>query len=329
MAEVTVTPRQRKILAEIQFDRQLDVASIGKKTTLKPHLVRYEIARLREQQIIRPGVLFDPFKLGLFQYQVYLAIGFSRQEQRDRFIRFLESSSQIIWYGHLGGSTQYGFTLCVRSQHEVSNFFEKLAKESGITILLKRIGQISMFALYQKAYLTQKSGANRTSIYLKAGEPAEIPNDDRKALIDMLEMPDLSIAERASRTGIPRTSLALRIERLKRDNVLLREIYFISARRMGFQTFRFLVLLKGFREQIEKSFLRFCEQNAHIVSLAACIGSWDYELTVEAETSEGIVTVSERLMAEFSEQIQHLEVLPVFLQSQPQRPLVQILRKGS
>ncbi len=327
MSDISITPRQRRLLAEIHLNRHLDVAALARRVKRKAHVVRYELARLREAEIIRPGILFNAFRLGLLQYQVYLAIGFSAQEQRNRFIRFLENSSQVIWYGHLGGNTQYGFTLCVRTQSEVSSFFEKLSKESGIAILLKRIAQVSLFALFQKSYLSPKTNSAREYIYMRAGESSDISSEDRQALVQLLESPALSIAEIAARVGTPRTSLALKIERLKRSDILLREIYFISARRLGFQTFRFLVLLKGFREQIEKKFLRFCETNSNIVSLTACIGSWDYEVTVEAESSGEIVTVSERMMAEFSEQIQHLEVLPVFIQTQPLRPLVQILKK--
>lgn len=329
MSEITITPRQKKLLAALHLDRGADFSSIARRSGVKTHIARYETSRLEARSIARPSVLIDPFRLGLLQYQVYLAIGFDKKEARDRFIRFLENSSQIIWYAHLGGSTQYGFTLCVRTQTEVPIFFEKLIKESGILIVLKRIAQITLFALFQKSYLSPTANSPRTAIYMNAGDTVEISSEERKALAAALESPQLSLAERAKRSGSARSSMALRLERLKEKKVFLREIYLISARRMGFQTFRFLISLKGFREQIEKRFLRFCEVNANIVSLSACIGSWDYELTVEAEKNEGIVNVSERLMAEFTDNIQQLEVLPVFLQAQPSRPLVQLVQKVS
>ena len=101
----------------------------------------------------------------------------------------------------------------------------------------------------------------------------------------------------------------------KEDKILLRSIYYVNAGKMGYQTFKLLVYARGLSAKFEKDFFSFARLQPQVVFFVSNFGSWDFELTVEADSPKMAVAVTERIYEKFSTNVQEIRILPVFKQT--------------
>ena len=76
---------------------------------------------------------------------------------------------------------------------------------------------------------------------------------------------------------------------------------FRSPQALSLCAHRFLVSLKGFSAELRKNILEFCQHHPNIVSLISSIGTWDYEIKIEAASEEHIDMVISEFFERFSE----------------------------
>lgn len=309
-----LTDREKAILLASHFRGRGPVAALRKETGVRDHTIRYYLNRFREEKIVRPGVLIDLYALGYTEYEVYFSLAAEEERHKEELLKVLAASPQVAWFAELGGSYQYVMTLCVPAVSDVAAFLDKLAKRFGNIFFEKSLAVIVSFSLFRKTYLCPQ---NKTSDALTFGEGkkrVEIDQVDRKILAALFQGHGGSNQEIARAAGIPRTTVEFRLHRLEQNKVILGHIYYINARKVGMLTYKLLLYIKGIQEGFKKELYEFSLQHHNVVNFIHCIGSWDYELTIEVEKPREAVDVVQQVCAKFGRFINNSQLIPVIEQ---------------
>lgn len=329
---------KRRILLTVQFDSEMHVPEISKRTGIQTHNVHYHLRKLKEAGIIRRGAYIDLFALGFSEYEILFSVGSASATLRRDLLRFLSTHPRIIWFAELGGRFRYGFTLCAKHVGEALFCLDELEKKFGRILQKKSVSQVVRRSAYKKKYLLNDDdafasiGKAAQSIRLAPKtldlkDSLDIQHSSKAIKLDQLDWQIISFLfhsdfethqDIARGLGAPRATVEYRLRNLEKLGAILRHIYFISASKFGMLVFKLLVYSRGIRSDLTRTLSSFVAEEPSIVGFIQCFGTWDYELNAEVHTTEEVVSLSEKLYAKFQDTIQDIEILPVFSQSTSQ-----------
>lgn len=310
--------KERKIVLAAQFRAADPISALSKATGLRSHVIQYHLERLKDQGIIRRAALVDVYRLGMTEHTIYFSLAPERQTATTQLTSFLESSPRVAWFAELGGAFQYAVTVCSQNARELTGFLEHLGRKFGKIVFEKSIAHLVSFSLYRKKYLHAGRAACDSLTFGETAESLELDDTSRRILSAVVKGGAPSGREIARQLGLARTTVDYRLRKLEEDGVILAYVYFVNAARIGMQTFKVLVYAKGLGVTLRSAIHQFAARHPNIVNLTSYLGSWDYELTVEVESSRDMVPVVQDLYSRLGDQIARAEVLPVFRQVQPQ-----------
>ena len=311
------SPQELKIISALQLDADLPLSELCKKTGLRAHTVHYHLRRLKEAGIIRRGALINLPALGFEQYAVYFSLAPTDPKNKQRLLAELKKHPRVFWFAELGGDFQYGMSVIAKRPDEALEFLSALSAKGDGQIMRKAVSLIVNLSIFRKKYLSP-------TLPVSDLDMLTIPRGETKTNLDQKDMQVLSLLAEgqgesvqamAKLLGAPRTSLEYRIKKLKEDKILLRSIYYVNAGKMGYQTFKLLVYARGLSAKFEKDFFSFARLQPQVVFFVSNFGSWDFELTVEADSPKMAVAVTESIYEKFSTNVQEIRILPVFEQT--------------
>lgn len=312
-----ITDKDRAVLSAIQFRANATVAEIRKSCGLREHTVNYHLSRLKEAGIARPVALIDVYRLGFCEYEVYFSLAAEEKKAADRLLKHLSESPRVAWLAELGGGFQHAMTICAQTPREASDFLEGLAKRFGNIFFEKSIASIVSFSLFRKKYLGSSGKPPLEALTLgETPERVDIDETDRRIISTLFRSSYPSHRAMAQASGIARSTIEYRLKKLEEKGVILGYVYFINAAKIGMQAYKVLVYIKGLKEGVNASLYSFAMRHPNVVNFTRCLGSWDYEFTVEVQDPREMITFSRLLHDEFGGQLNSAQILPVFKQSQ-------------
>jgi DNA-binding Lrp family transcriptional regulator len=317
MSDMRISLAEQKIISSLQLNADLPLAELCKKAGLKAHTVHYHLRRLKEQGVIRRGVFLNLPALGFEQYGIYFSLAPLSAKDKLRLLRELRQHPRVFWFAELGGDFQYGMSIIARHPGEAFEFIGSLSAKGESQILRKAVSQIVNLSIFPKKYLSSKSHtvSNDTLELVRTVAAVQLDSKDYQILGELVDGQGESIQNLAKRLGLPRTTIEYRIKRLMSAQILLKSIYYVSAAKLGLQSFKLLLYARSADNIFERQLFRFAEQHRQIVFYCSNLGSWDFELSVEALSTKEAVAVTESIYEQFGNSIQEIRILPVFEQT--------------
>lgn len=314
MAQNRLSATASRILRSAQLNAGKPLHEIAKETRVPVHTVQYWLNKLSEQEIIRRGVVVNPFRIGESRYGFYFSVAPHGLKHKSKLFRFLSLHERVIWYGELGAEFQFGTSLIAKNGAEIQEFLVELERKTGMTYIRKSLSFLNDFTMLEKTYLYEnKSSSKRDKLAIVAPSTSiDVDDIDRKILSVINECS--SHLEVMRRTGVPRQTIDNRVQKLRSHGVILRDVYYISAARLGFHVFRILVTLVNQQNAAWKRLSDFCEKEPHIVNFSRCVGSWDGEIVIESESSAHVAQIGADLAAALGSEILDMRIVPILSQ---------------
>lgn len=304
-----------RILAAAQLDAAAPVREIAERAGVPQHVAQYQLRRLSESGVLRYGAVINHYRLGLQQWQIYLALDAAAYRRRGALLQFLQQSGLVYWVAELGGEYQIAFSVTAPAAQELSRFLSQIATQFKSPFAAKRLSQVLGYSLFAKKYLTSGRSQELEVSVRAEGRPAEVDRTDHNILAALAGGSGHSNLEIAKALGIPRTTLEYRLRRLQSNGVITARVFYINSRMLGYQTFRLLVKLRGMPAEGYDRLHRFALRDPNITFMVQCLGEIDFELVAEVAEAQEVAAVIERLHLSCGELTDKVEVLPVFHQT--------------
>lgn len=316
MPKLRLTTAEQRVLVAAQLDAEQSVAALSKRTKLRSHVVNHALSQLLSRGILRRGAMINISKIGLEQWILYLALGSRKPSERNRVLNWLSNDARVLWYGELGGEYQIGTAFNVRHGTEVGEFVTAVTSIYGGSYRKKALARTISFTALSKNYIMESPSLfPREMVEVKDSyERTALDLNDQKILNGLFSNDARSRPALAKKLGIARSTLEYRISRMKDQGILQREIYFLSAQRLGLLLYRLPLTLRGLDDQNAKLIVEFCRNEAEVVNITRCLGAWDFELAIEVREPRHALELLDRISQRFQDEIVDLTLIPVFAQ---------------
>ena len=324
MPIVRLSRIDREVLLFSQLHADASATAIAKKAKCREHTVRRSLAKLEESGAIQRYPYINIYPLGFAEYGIFFSLT-SGKKQRTKLLATLEEMDRVAWILELGGDFQFGVALCARGAGEIIDIFDSLSAQFGEIFFEKSIAVRTGWHLFPRRYLSPTKiqdgplSCGRTSeSRLSAKKGAIAPGPTVKLdELDHLILSTLSSAryhsyrELARMLSVPHTTLLHRMKLLAELGVLRGFAYGIDASVFGMQTYRLLIYMKQVSLAAKHELHEFCTAHRNVFAFIECLGSWDFEVKVEVETSAQLTEVMELLYERFGSALQTIKVLTV------------------
>lgn len=310
---MVISALDRQIMTYAELQAEIPVPQLAKQMGLRPHAVYYGLNKLEREGILRKVPFINMQRLGYSDYLLLFSLALHDPKSRDALITYLQKNPPVTWLAELGGDYQYGAALYVRDSAELTHFLADLAVRFGGLFFHKAFSLHTRFARFTRSYL--HPSAPRQVIENRITSDVHTLNEvDNKILIALTEHANKTPADVARLLDIPLSTLHYRLQTLKKQGVLDRQVYFIDTSKLNIQSFELLVFTKGLDPELPDKLFAFAKKHPHIVFFIQCIGSWDFELGIEVETMSGATEVVQEIYAAFADTITTITTLPLFRQ---------------
>lgn len=301
--------RDRLILRELDANSRQSYVALGKKLSIPAESVRYRIQRLVSSGVIKNYItVIDGSKLDYYYYKVFLKLHNVHERQISELISSLAENPKICWVIRADEVFDIGFTPRVGNPVEQCQLMDALRQKYSKYILTWTLSVNISMDFLTRDYLTNtrrtRSSAGSYSARISKEQLAPIDTHDR-AIIDALSRNSrASATEIAKGVSLSVDSILDRIKALEKRKIIVRYNFLLDNNAIGQVNYYVLIYLNQVTARREAEFVAFCRQEPNIVYLIKSLGSWDYELSVEAAHIDTYRDLMQRLNFEFSDIIQ-------------------------
>lgn len=310
---VKLSINARKILSVVENDADLPLSTVVRRTRLKSHTIRYELAKLQSQGIVKYYPFINVYPLGLTPYSIYFSLSQKGRQVRSSFLKALKTSKRVSWICEVGGRYNLAISVLVHSVRELSKFLGELIDKFGGAIARKEILVQLSLHLFTTKYLFPDQKVTQNILSWTPNEGLYQPDEcDRTILAGLVQEDYKSFRELARKLKLPSSTVDRRIQQLKKSGVIAGTAFLPNPLRFGAEQYKLLLYINDNSSTFKATLLEFCRLHQNITVLVENLGAWDYELSVEVLQSTDVVDVVKDLESNFITDIEQIEVVQLF-----------------
>ena len=305
-------PVERKILALIESQAELSDQDIARKLKLQVHNVRYALRGMETSGLIHKVALANVSGLGLVMHNIFFSLAAEQQRTKQAILNAIQSEPEVTWLGEFGGDYQYALGLCVRSFHEVRSFLERLSSKFGRIFFEKQVSYQYNSYRFPRKYLDRKLAKAKGMPYyapIKFFQTDKLDLQILNALQSSSADSDRSLAQRM---GVPLSTLKLRINKLEQAGLISGYVYVVDYSRLGVQQYKLLVFSRGYSVSFRQNLMHWAESHPNVIGFIECFGSWDFELNLEVEQPEQVISITQEIYEAFGDEVNLIKTLTRF-----------------
>lgn len=307
-----ISSKEALVLAAAELRPDAPAAVLRKETGLRDHTIRYALRQLRERGIASRIPYVNLHRLGYVTFNLFFSIGAQRRAQKEALLKAFMSAPEVVWIGEFGGEYQYGIAVCTKQVGGVLEFVHGLSGKYQHVFFEKAVSCQYSATTFGRRYLCAKHMSAKPLVSRYVNEVVVPDETDDKLLRAMASNGEASHRQLAAETGIPASTIDLRIKRLEEKQVIVGSLLAVNAAALGMQSFKLLIYAKGLNSSLSEALSRYCDQHAQIVYLIECLGSWDYEIGVEVSKPEEVTTVIQEIYEQFGAVVTSVKLLTKF-----------------
>lgn len=134
----------------------------------------------------------------------------------------------------------------------------------------------------------------------------KLDSKDKKILELLSQDARMSISEISKKSKIQRDSVAYRINKLEKLNVIKFYTTILNPSALGFPIYSYVhIKLHNLDESLEKQFVAFLVANPQVTYVVKISGEWDYDITIAARDLGNFDDVLKEIRYKFSKIIQN------------------------
>jgi DNA-binding Lrp family transcriptional regulator len=255
------------------------VPELAQAAGIREHSARYALDLIIKKKIVKPITYVNVRKMGYVAYSIFFSLVGGNEYDRSTFLQSLEASEYVSWVAEFVGEYQYAVTIYARHIDDFESFLYGLSSRSACQLSDKAIRLDFSFHYFPLKFFLTPGRKCMPIIWDKPSEGfLELDEIDHRMLVELTNQDYPSTATIARKIGIPTTTAHNRIERLKKQGVIVNFTYFFNAEKAGLHTYKCMLFTRGMDPLFREQFFEFAQKHPNVSLIVSCAGAWDYEV---------------------------------------------------
>ncbi len=275
----------KKVLYLLDTDGRMSLKAIAKKSHTSSEVVRYRIARLLKEGIIKKFITLVNFsELGYVGHGVFCS--FRGEKGREAGLKLLAEHDRVYWLAEFGGGYDLAFAIMAKDTYEFYTTLNRLKEQLAGLLGAWDVAIRILLIQFPRTYLLkdEEKRGEKLPYFGKALGHRKIDGADFKILKRLSQDARLEINALASASGLPPSTVAFRLKRLEQEQVIQGYAPQIACQNYGCQSYQLFLTVDNLDEQKRSEILRYCSANPNIVFLIETLGKWNFELIYEVNS---------------------------------------------
>lgn len=311
---IRLTENDRRVLQFSMLRADWPVSRIASALSLKEHVVRNSLQKLKAHSLIRETCAVDQSFFGLTTYNVLFSLRERTREAHQALGSFLVSRKGVGWAVEVGGSYQYELSLVADSPLSLATLFHDMHMQIGVSVAQKALAVEYRQVFFGLRFAGIEIGTPASfSLCVATRQEEKILDDTDRRLVQLIaNSEEFSVSAFARALGAPATTVSYKMRRLHNLGVLSAPIFNVKYLELGLERTHLLISSRRTDEEFVRILTKFCEQTPGVYAVISSIGSWDFKVVIVAENRQQTKSVVDVLSNRFGELFSAISVVPCF-----------------
>ncbi|MEZ4754690.1 MAG: Lrp/AsnC family transcriptional regulator [Bdellovibrionota bacterium] len=290
-----LTHKERKILSLLEFEPDLTTKELAKKLGHKSTSIAYLLRKLKDSEIIKKTAVINFCRLGYSNIAMFVSFRSVSKEEKVKLINELKANPRIAWIGSFVGEYHFGIAYLARDLTEVTFFLRNLSEKFDHIFTQKIIAPRTSWSKFKRQYFVSEQGSGDFITLQDSSENIVVDELDHNILYILANENYDSIRDVARLVGKPFSTIERRIDRLKEKGVIAKIFYSISDEALRPEFHRLLISTDSISNKIRKNLFNYAKSSTSTIYFVESLGSWDFELGIEVEAPEKVLSICQEL----------------------------------
>lgn len=297
--EEKIDLKDRKILAELDFNARESITKIAKKIRISKEVALYRIKKLENSGIIKQySAIINTAKLGYYYCRLFIKFQNTNKEIEQKIINHLKNNSKLAYLGIIDGSWDLAIGLWVRNLNEFEKFIDDFVFKNGRYILEKEISMGLHIWQFQYRYLLNKK---ETQEFETGGEKKQgkIDDTDKKLLVLLTQNARMGYEELSRKLKLTGKAISYRIKNLQKKQIIVGFRTSINYKKFGYSNNKILLYLQNLTKNQFKDIISYIKSLPNCIYITKPIGKSDLEFEVLSKDREEFFLIMKELRENF------------------------------
>lgn len=272
----------KELLRLLDNDSRLSIAELAKQLSVTRDQIAYRMTNFDSNNLItRYTVTFNPYKLGLTLYKMYLTLE-QGGKHAGKIINYLKELPGVFWISEGDGRWDLLFGVYAYSPYQFAEVQDRLIENFSTYISTFDTYTLIEGYFYPRKYL----GKNKNRSYMLGGKHSNIRLDeiDQKLLYLLTQNSRKPLTAIAEETGASATSITNRLKKLYELEIITGSCIDLNISKINYEIYKAQLNLKSYDKFKELN--NFCKNHPNVIYLIRQLGESKVEIEVEAENFE-------------------------------------------
>ncbi len=299
MERIKFDLKDKKILAELDFNARESVARIARKVRLSKEVTLYRIRKLERKGIIKQYyAVINSAKLGYRYCRIYVKFQNITKKIETNIINWLRGNPNLAYLGIGAGFWDMLLGCWVKDMTEFKEFIDEFVFRYGKHILEKEIS-VGLY-LWQFPYrvLWNQKGVREFKTGGVLGRE-EVDKIDRKILILLTKNARMSLMDISREVHLSSKAVQYRIKRLMKRKIIAGFRTLVEYKKLGYSNNKVLLYLQNLTKEEFTRLINYLKSLSPCIYITQPIGKPDLEFEVLTKDREEFFSIIQDLREEF------------------------------
>ncbi len=304
----------KRLLFELDKDASQSFSTLGKKLRKSVPAIEYRINNLIEKGIIKSFIALIDYKgLGYTNYFLYWALRNMTPKKEDEIVEFLKKIPNVNGVFRCDGAWELFVGILAKDVFELNEILAKIKEELGGHMDREAFTVHTGAWHFRRNYLVPEEKREIIEYIPITGGKVETAETDKKDLKILSILKDggrLSSVEVAQKAKLTPDIVRYRINKLKKDNILIGAIFLPNYK--NYYLFnRILLKIKHLSKENEKELFNYLNALPNIFRVIKTIGAYEIVIDGEFEDVDSFRKMLFELRSKFYSVIVYYDVLTI------------------
>jgi len=296
--------KDRKVLAELDFDARQSNSQIGRKVGLSKEVVHYRIQKLLEEGVIlRFHTVVNYFKLGIVKFKLYLRLTNASRKKVEEIATYFYKHPATEWVVITTGRWDMIIGFLVRNVNEFDDELREVFHRFSPYIQEKSVTQTVYLAHQTRSFLKPQKSISQVVYHTSKDKQEIIDGVDLELLRLLANNARMPVVEFAGRLHVTPRIVQYRMKELERKKIILAYKAHFDSKKIGRIFCKAYLNFSKITQPVLDNFIEYVAAIPGAIWPQRVMGGWDFELDFELENYDDFQGVLLELKEMFSELI--------------------------